>query len=62
MKRSKSNSEARNARFIQLREKLLSRQGTLLAQYQSEARDLPSEDHVAATRLKLIYRKKGLKI
>ena len=62
MKRTKSNSEAQSARFIQLREKLVNQQGDLLAQYQREMRQLPSEDQVAATRLKLIYRQKGLKI
>jgi hypothetical protein len=62
MKRSKSNTEARNARFVDLRKKLIQTQGDLLAQYQREARDLPLGDAIAATRLKLVYRQKGLKI
>jgi hypothetical protein len=62
MKRSKSDSEARNAKFVNLRQKLLQNQGDLLAQYQRDAGELPNGDGVAAMRLKLIYRQKGLKI
>jgi hypothetical protein len=62
MKQLKSNSETQHAIFIQLRNRLSVKQGDLLSQYQHEIREIPSEDTIAITRLKLIYRQKGLNI
>lgn len=62
MKQIRSNAEPQNAKFIQLRKKLTLQQGDLLSQYQREVREITGEDPIAITRLKLIYRQKGLNI
>ncbi|MDX1437765.1 MAG: hypothetical protein R3335_13195 [Anaerolineales bacterium] len=62
MTRTISNPKAHHYRFSQLRQKLQTKQGDLLAQFQQEMRQIPADDRVAATRLKLIYRQKGLNI